>query len=138
MVKLKSTKPRSKRLRKKLHVDEFKENYVHIYFKIRKSVADSMDVEAWCDFHDLLFDIIQEQGAEPGCGSSCDNDIEFSFTQFANQPDLTDAVVAAIREKVDVYLDSIYVSPAFDAYNWQGWDLDDPFDLIYSYSYLST
>ncbi len=137
MIKLQSTKPRSKRLRKKLHVGEFTENYVQINFKIRKSHAAMMDIEAWCDFHDLLFDLMLECGVQPGCGSSSHNKMDISFTQYANTPDATRQVVQKIRDNVDVYLDQIYATPPKDVWNWFGWDyFDEPFDLIEDLAFL--
>lgn len=96
-----------------------------------------MDIDAWCDFHDLLFDLVIEAGAEPGCASSSHNEIEISFTQYDNQPDKTQAVVDLLAKNVDVYLNQVFVSPPVDVYHWHGWELDDPFDLIYSLSYLA-
>lgn len=97
---------------------------------------DLYDVEDLCDLHDLLFDIIIEHGAEPGCGSSSHNKFEFSFTQFANQPDKTEDIVQSIYEKIDVYLKQVFVSPPVNAYHWKGWDLNDPFDMLEDLSYL--
>lgn len=136
MVKLKSDKPRSRRLRKKLHVSEFTENYVQLNFKVRKDSAEMMDIEAWCDLHDLLFDIIIESGGHPASGASHGNEMEVSFTQYANQPDITKAVAELILERTDVYLKQVYASDPVDVWNWWGWDIDDPFDLLYDKSFL--
>lgn len=122
MIKLKSTKKRSKRLQKKLHLGEFTSHFVEFIIKFKTPCEDPDSFKR----HDDIAEVVHWFGGGY-CFSGGSLEITGAFDYYAKHGNLTQEAAYKLSKIQDV--SEVQVSAPVDAWYYEGFDLDEDLDL---------
>ncbi len=123
---------RSLRLQKKLHVGKFKHVHCEMCFVLNSEFVKALvDDERYFEFSDSVFDLVEECEGHVGCMSVSNGKVEISLDHLHSKGDLREVIGKALKEKFSDGIEGVITATDYvDSWYWEGWDEDDPFDIL--------